>query len=418
MTQIPIPPQAQALPRRLLLTFMLTTVIAPATMLNKLLFVGLMLWTLPLLLRRQAPRPRLNWPAFGVIGIFTYGLLMCLPARNDSALAVQFFLATFVLMLIHFVDHFRIDMDRAAEFCGRAMIFITILYWMLAINLDLPYATELFVWFNQISMSASAERDFIEGGATLTLALGSAPFLFVPWCLVCVRLFKQPRLADFIWLVLYGVAIGLSGARGIMVVALAFLIAASIWLTSFRARVAIILSLVALLAIGLPVLLTATALFSSEEISNAAKIGHFNSFLDALEMSGALFGNGLGSYYFSSAKGLLTAHTELTPIDLARYLGIPLAIAFYGLLLLPASRLSRYRGDQFLISFGFLLYLVLSVTNPTLVNSYGMLVVVWYWAKMSRSDPRPALAEQPRRMIEPAVPADGSASALPIGVQT
>jgi hypothetical protein len=412
MTQVPVPStvQLQALPRRMLLAFMLTTVIAPATMLNKLLFVGLMLWTLRLLMRRRNPRPHLSWPTLGVIGIFTYGLLMCLPARNDNALAVQFFLATFVLMLIHFVDHFRIDMDQAVEFCGKAMIVVTILYWMLALNLDLPIATELFVWFNQISMSASAERDFIEGGATLTLALGAVPFLFVPWCLVCVRLFKQLRLADFLWLVLYGVAIGLSGARGIVVVALAFLVAASIWLTTFRTRILIILALVAILAIGLPVLVATTTIFSSEEVSNAAKIGHFNSFLDALDVSGALFGNGLGSYYFSSGKGMSTAHTELTPIDLARYLGIPLAIAFYGLLLLPVSSLSRYRGDQFLYGFGFMLFLVLSITNPTLVNSYGMLIVVWYWAKMGQSDPRSALPVQ-------AAHASGSAAVNVAGVQ-
>lgn len=394
MTQVLalLPVESQALPRRLLLAFMLTTVIAPATVLNKLLFVVLMLWTLKLLTRRREPRPRLSWPAFGVIGIFAYGLLMCLPARNDNALAIQFFLATFVLMLIHFVEHFRLDIDRAAEFCGKAMIVITVLYWMVALNLELPYASDIFLWFNEISLSATAERDFIEGGATLTLALGSVPFLFVPWCLVTVRLFRRPRLADFLWLFLYGMAIGVSGARGIAVVALVFLIGASIWLTTFRTRVFIILTMASLIAIGLPVLLTTTTLFSSQEVSNAAKIGHFNSFLDVLDVTGALFGNGLGSYYFSSAKGVSTAHTELTPIDLARYLGIPLAIAFYGLLLLPANRLRRYRGDQFLFSFGFFLFLVLSVTNPTLVNSYGMLVVVWYWAKMGHSDSRATLS--------------------------
>jgi len=397
---------APALPRRLMLAFMLTTVIAPATMLNKLLFIGLMLWTLRLLARRREPRPHLFWPAFGVIGIFTYGLLMCLPASNDNALAVQFFLATFVLLLIHFVEHFRLNMDRAAEICGKAMIVVTVLYWTLALNLEWPYASDIFAWFNEISMSAASERDFIEGGATLTLALGSVPFLFVPWCLVAVRLFKQPRLADFLWLVLYGLAIGLSGARGIVVVALAFLIAASIWLTSLRTRALIIMGLVAILVIGVPVLLTTTTLFSSEEVSNAAKIGHFNSFLDALDLSGALFGNGLGSYYFSSGKGVSTAHTELTPIDLARYFGIPMATAFYGLLLLPVGRLGRYSGDHFLFCFAFLLFLVLSVTNPTLVNSYGMLVVVWYWAKMT--DPG-------RPPTEPTVAATPATTTIPSG---
>jgi len=380
----------------LLLAFMLSTVLAPVTTLNKLLFAFLMLWILRLLVRQRKPRLRLHPPAFVVIAIFLYGLLTSQLTRSDNALAVQFFLASFVLMLIHFVDHFRIDMDRAVELCGKAMIAVTIVYLVAALNQDLPYANQIFEWLNQISASAFAERDFIEGDVTLTFGLGSAPFLFVPWCLVTMRLIRNPRIADALWLVLYGLVIGISGARGLVVVALAFLVGALIFLTSLRARIFVILILMVIMAIGVPVLLTATSLFSSEEISNAAKIGHFNSFLDEMDVWGALFGNGLGSYYYSSGKGEWTAHTELTPIDFARYLGIPFAFIFYSLLLFPSSRLSSYRGDNYLFCFGFLLFLILSLTNPTLVNSYGMICVVWYWAKIKSPKQRPMFSIMPQ----------------------
>ena len=385
-TSVSLPALSQA-PRRLLLAFMLTTVLVPSTILNKILFVMLMGWTLRLMMLSPGLRPRLSAPAFCAIAIFLYGLLLCLPGRNDNALAIQFFLSTFVLMLIHFIDHFDIDMDRAAEICGRAIVLATAVYWILAFNADLPYATDIVKWFEDASQSASSERDYLED-PTLTLALGTAPFLFVPWCIVVMRLFRTRRMVDVAWLLAYAAAIALSGARGIVVVALAFLGIGAIWLTSVRTRIVVILALTAVLAIGVPALLTTTSLFSSDEISNAGKIGHFKSFIDVLDLRGAIFGNGLGSYYFSSGSGVITPHTELTPIDLARYVGIPLAIAFFGLLLLPRNVLSAYRGEHLLLVLGFSLYLLLSITNPVLINSYGMLVVLWYWAKL-RNSPAP-----------------------------
>jgi hypothetical protein len=250
--------RASTLPSKLLIAFMLTTVLAPVTILNKLLFIFLMLWTLLLVTQLRQSRLRLFLPAFGVVAIFFYGLLIGMLERSDSKLAVQFFLATFVLMLIHFVDHFRIDMDKASELCGKAMIAFTILYWTLVFNQDLPYATKVFEWMNEISSSSSSERKFIEGGVTMTLALGTVPFLFVPWCILTVRLIRYPRTADLLWLLFYGLAIALSGARGLVVVALAFLIAALFWLTSLRIRILMILIVAVIFVIVAPMLINET----------------------------------------------------------------------------------------------------------------------------------------------------------------
>jgi hypothetical protein len=374
---------------------MLSTVLTPVTALNKLLFAFLILWILSLLVRQQTPRLRLHLPAFIVIAIFLYGFLIGLLARSDIALATQFFLASFVLALVHFIDYFRIEMDRAVELCGKALVAVTVIYWVAALNRDLPYASQTFEWLNHVNSGAFAERDFIAGAVTLTFGLGTAPFLFVPWCLVTMRVIRNPGAADLLWFALYGLAIGLSGARGLIIIALAFLVAALIWLASLWVRVFVILILMAIVAIIIPELLKETYLFSSDEVSNAVKIGHFNSFVESMDVWGAMTGNGLASYYYSSGKGEWMAHTELTPIDFARYVGIPLAIVFYSLLLFPSARLSSYRGDKFLIMCGFFLFLILSMTNPTLVNSYGMLCVVWYWSKIKGSTQTPMFTKMP-----------------------
>ncbi len=320
-------------------------------------------------------------PVVAIIGIFLYGLILAINADNDRALALQFFLAIFVLILVHFVEHFHIDMDRASEICGKTMVVFTIIYATLSLNPGLPYATVLVEWFNENSLSSNAEREFLDS-ATSTLALGTAPFLFVPFCVVTIRLFQRFRGSDFFWLMLYSGTIIASGARGVIVVALGFLVLAALRLASPLVRILVIIASAAAFFIIIPEILAYTNIFSDEEVSNNAKIGHFDSYIDALNISNGLLGEGLGSYYYSSGKGNLTQHTEITPLDMARYVGIPLAFMFFTILLIPRIKMLNFRSIEFVYTMAFLLYLILSVTNPVLINSYGMLVVVWYWTKL------------------------------------
>lgn len=370
-----------SIPDWLLLAFMLTTLLAPITVLNKILFAVLLIWTFVLLIGVSSPRPKLVFSAFGIVGIFFYGYMLALPSSNDQDLAVQFFLASFILLLIHFIEFFNIDMDRMAELCGRIMLGITVLYLLLFFNLELPYARDIISWYNEISQSTTSERDYLGDGLILTLALSTAPFLYVPWCLVLMRIKRRFSWRDMMWLLFYGLAIGLSGARGIAVVALLFLFYIGLTKSAIVTRMFLVVLVTILLIILTPIILSSTQLFSSDEISNATKIGHFQSFLDQLSWINSIFGSGLGSSYYSAGKGGLTPHTELTPIDLARYLGIPLAIVVFTLMLLPRLFFRPLQGQRQRYLVAFSLYLLLSVTNPVLINSFGMLVVIWYWTK-------------------------------------
>lgn len=384
--------KASSAPAVLMLSFMLTTVLVPSTILNKILFAALLTWTFRIFLRYRSPRPELVFPLVAVISIFLYGLILAMSGNNDRALALQFFLAIFVLILVHFVSYFQIDMDRASEICGKTMVAFTILYGTFALNPNLPFSSVLVEWFNEISLSSAGEREFSDT-ATTTLALGTAPFLFVSFCIVTIRLFQRFRAGDFVWLLLYSGTIIASGARGVIVVALIFSALAALRLASPLVRIIVIIAAAIAFFVIIPEILIYTNIFSDEEVSNNVKIGHFYSYIDALNISNGVFGEGLGSYYYSSGKYALTQHTEITPLDMARYLGIPLAIMFFTILLIPRIKLIYIRNFEFVYSISFMLYLVLSVTNPVLINSYGMLVVVWYWSKLR--DPRPINTTRP-----------------------
>ena len=78
----------------------------------------------------------------------------------------------------------------------------------------------------------------------------------------------------------------------------------------------------------------------------------------------------------------MKAHTEITPLDMVRYLGFVLSITLYLVIIFPVRKLKFYFGDKKLYIILFLIYVINSFTNPTMFNSYGLLVVLWYWYKI------------------------------------
>jgi len=377
---------------------MLFSLLAPTAIINKLLFIILLIWTIFLITQHNVSNIKSTLSAFIIIIIFMYGFFVGFLGDVDTHLSIQFFLATLLLLLIHFVGFYGLDMDRAVEFCGKVMILFSLMYLVVFFNIGNPLAMEIFLFANEVSLSSVSSRDFGEGFELLTVALGTAPFLFIPWCLIVVRLIRRPSRVYFFWFSLYGFVIGLSGARGLIVVALIFLIGALISIAKVKVRLLSIFLTVVLITIGIIFVLDRTTIFSAGEVSNSIKIDHFRFFINALDVPSALFGNGLGSYYLSG-KGVL-AHTELTPVDMVRYFGFPLAILLYWTLIFPVGDFGKYKGPNAIYTFGFFLFLILSITNPTLINSYGMIAIIWYWAKINGSNFRCGKKSNKLKLVE------------------
>lgn len=340
------------MPRLLMLAFMLTTVLVPTILLNKILFIILLGWTFILIVNKNLTKIKLVFPSLALIFIFAYGLVLSLPRDNDHALAMQFFFAVLIVFLIHFADHYKLDLDGLSEKCGKSIVGLTFIYWFLVVNSDLNYAGELAVWISEVSASSNSEREFFSD-TTFTLGIGSVPFVFVAWCLVVLRVIKKPKLMDVVWLCLYGVIVLISGRRGLVVVSLVFLAVVLVWFHKSYARLIILFGFILLLIYTIPILIDSTNIFSKDEISNDVKIGHLKSYFDSLDIFGAFFGNGLGGFYYSSGSGGMKQHTELTPIDLCRYFGIPLATVFYVLLLIPVRALPTLSSERFIFGFSF-----------------------------------------------------------------
>lgn len=370
----------------LFLLFMIATLLAPVAIFNKLIFFIIFFWTFVIFAKQGLSGRAIIVSPIMIFFVFLYGLILSLINPNDHALAMQLILSSAILFLIHFVFYYNLNIDDAVEICGKIMIGVTLIYWICVLFYDIPGVSDWILWFNEISQSDSAERDYVGNGLVRTFALGSAPFIYLPWCLVLMRLSQKIKWMDFFWAILYAFVIILSGARGIMVIS--FLFMCYIFISNgssiiykFISSFVVMIALISLVLFSI----SNTMVFGSEETSNAVKIGHFESFLEQLTWVNGLWGNGLGSYYFSSGSGILKSQTELTPIDLVRYVGFPLAFLVYIFLLFPRLHRKFFRKQFQPIIVIFFLYLVLSFTNPVLFNSVGMLVVIWYWHKVLRA---------------------------------
>ncbi len=325
-----------------------------------------------------------------------YGFMLAQFNHVDMPVAVQFFLATLILPLIYFIVACDIDMDKFAVKGSYLLVACTAIFWISLLLPDLLFFQILNQLLIDYNMSSASEREFFEGEATFTLALSTAPFLFVGFCVVGMRLISiNRRMLDWFGLLLIFAAIVVSGQRALIGVTLLYM--AYLWLTVMRPRYRwlVLMVLVFALIFMWTVLLADSQVFSKDEISNQVKIGHLQSYLDDLSPVSLLFGKGLASYYYSSGSQGIKAFTELTLIDFFRYFGIPLTLVLYASLLLPLPNLYRLRRNNYGYSVAIVLYIVLSMTNPVMFNSYGLLVVLWYWRSLV--DPNSYVNDGPAR---------------------
>lgn len=363
--------------------FFACTLAIPAAPVNKGLFALLGLWLLWDHYRR-VPHGFPSLAPMTILGVFLYGFALALINRVDMPVAVQFLFATFVLPLVYFVSAHEIDMDRLAVRGSYLLVACTALFWTTLLVPDLPFAATLNTLLVDYNMSSASDRNFFEGGATFTLQLGTAPFLFVGFCVLGMRFITPDRRkGDKYGLLLILAAILVSGQRALIGITLLYM--AYLWLTATRPRHRwLVVTALALAIIGLWAMVFADSqVFSSGEESNQVKLGHFQSYLDDLSLASALFGRGLANFYYSSGSHAMKAYTELTPVDLCRYVGIPLTLVVYASLLLPLRGLWRVTRHSWGYSVAMLLFTALSMTNPVMFNSYGLIVVIWYWCSLA-----------------------------------
>jgi len=124
-------------------------------------------------------------------------------------------------------------------------------------------------------------------------------------------------------------------------------------------------------------------LLSKQEVSNMIKFRHFISYIEHFSdnIGGLIFGQGIGGSFYSLGINRLTNITELSYFELVRIWGLPITIIFILVLIIPIFYEIKSRNISHLF-IAYIAYLFIAGTNPLLLSSTGMIVLVYVFSNM------------------------------------
>lgn len=364
--------------------FFLSTLIIPATIVNKIVF--LILIGIQVFYRRTISQDiRLSTVSpIVILMIFLFGFVISFFNLSDRSLSIQFLFSVVVLLLIYLITRFDIDLDNIVKKSGLILsLFTGFSFIILVLMAGSSMSSSYIYFFNKFTLGSLGTRQFSDE-TTFSFHLGTVPFLFLPFSLYIKSFCERRTASGLLAILILFTAIVSSASRGLVFMSLISLTLIIFLNMKVVSRALLIAASIPVVILILHYLITRTLIFSGGEESNTVKIGHFESFLDNLNVKNVIIGDGLGSYYYSKGVERLTPHTEITPLDMLRYFGFILAPVLFLAMAFPSPSLRSYLGTNKIYTTIFLLYLIFSFTNPILINSFGLLIVLWYWSKILR----------------------------------
>ena len=272
------------------------------------------------------------------------------------------------------------------KYLAIASLFVIIpsLYLVITINAFDPRETYYFVQHKASFISrryfAGIIVDPVIYYKTLSLSIFG-----IGWLLATLReklsfpqkLFKNILLATILLVVFY------SFSRAVWICAAILLLHHFYikWKHKKFVKPILVILLLVVVFVGTPMVIQKIIFVQGEE-ANLVKFGHISSYLHLFDEQPLvlLIGQGLGGGFYSSGFKEITYMTEITYLELIRFFGVPLFIIimlflFYPLYFYHRNKNHIAKRERFVyLSFG--LYLFCVATNPLLIGSTGMIVLV------------------------------------------
>jgi hypothetical protein len=361
----------------------------PVFVFNKLIFLPLFFTSVYLLLTK----PMNTLAPFVVVGIFLYGFLLAILNEADADLARQMMFGSVALFLIYVIHNYDVDMARAVKVTGAVLALTMCSFSFLLMALPgSAIGTLLLDYYTVNELGFYGVRNF--GNLQMfMLHHRSSPFLLVPLSLFFLDYLKGKKAFSLFFVAVILGAIICSASRALMAMAVISLSALYFSHKNWSMRLLIIILAVPALGIFVGYLATETSMFSSDEQSNSIKIGHLFSFFKVIDWQMLLFGEGFGAYFYTEGYGAITSQTEITWMDSIRFIGLPLSIVLLVTLFFPVRRVSRDSSSSS-SRLIMILYVIMSMSNPVLFNSFGFLVILWHWSTVIKRQEPPSELRQ------------------------
>ena len=352
----------------------------PTFIFNKIALISIILIVFFLAIYDSNLKLRFTFGHKAIYLIFFYSFFLAFFLGTITTDSFQLLLCTSLLLLVTINPIAKINFDLHIRLIGILISFYTIslLIYFIFGNIDLDIRSNSLVsslW--ESSFMTIGYREF-DNLTLFQFQIGSAPILFISLGLWIKRFANKINFINIFGVFLVTITLLVSGQRALILATFLAYLLGFFFFTKFKNKFYVGLFLVILLvSFFMPFLVS--QLFFEGDKSTDVKIRHFQYFVDQLNIAKLIFGSGLGSEYYSGYR-IYMAITENTFLDLIRFLGFPLAILCYISFLFPQIKNIRFYFK--LIPFEFYLmviYLFISLTNPVLLNSYGIYIVCWYW---------------------------------------
>lgn len=361
----------------LLLLFTFTSLLFPVMILNKIFF-GII--ALIMLLNIKDYKFETESPII-IFGIFLFGFINSFFNDVDLAMSQQFFLSAFILFYIYPIIAYKINFDKIAKISGFLLALYTgISYLILEGTITGPFSSGFELFFADTNIGSWGYKAYITD-QDYYIRFGGTPFLYLSFILYVLSFLEKKSWISFIAILSIGTAIVFSGQRGVIISSLVALLYVIFKRFNYAGKLYFLVITIPILLLVINFFLTETTVFSSQDESNNIKARHIESFFENLNFANSMIGNGLGANFYSKGSSKVVSITEITPMDMVRYFGFIFALFLYYFMLVPTFKINKYKGKELYIVL-FLIYVINSMSNPTMFNSFGLLLILWYWDKI------------------------------------
>lgn len=205
----------------------------------------------------------------------------------------------------------------------------------------------------------------------------TAPLLVLPslyYCYKCFTSFGKSRFYYLLAMLINTTAFFLTGSRNSMLISIIVPFMVIIYCSKDKLRSLFLTGLISVILVCIfhkPI----TDMFSSDNPSNYGRISLLKDYSEVFNNpEDLLLGQGFGSLFYVTVWGKEAWLSELTYLEIIRRYGLIFGSVCIAMLMYPFIKYKRYYNEPYLI-IAYLGYLIMSVTNPFIFSSSGMIML-------------------------------------------
>lgn len=354
--------------------------------LKDLLFVVLVIYGVIYCLKRQqylAPINRITFLVFLLIPLWGMFIAYITDNLTDSGYAMSQMRSMLYISIFFFMVTMRLNtLLKAVWINGLVMAVVTLILFFLS-QLGGMFLVVIYDYCNASgNFTMAYNRNFL-GFLINGLYLNSGSLIIFSFI---YNLYQYKGRLKLLFSIILFLSLMVSGSRTPMLVQILILL---VYLYDKNVLGRFLTRLSALFFVGMLVVLTYMLATQKNEESNEVKYENFESYLEDIGDKGhIMWGAGLGSQFWAKGRNLKQSYTELSYMDILRIYGLPLGLFFIFLFFAPSFWLWKYFPRSLFLKrycMGYVLFLILSGTNPLLLGSIGLTALSMFMAIVNKT---------------------------------